>query len=64
VRNLMWLYLPSTVALSMASILTWLLYRIDQQTHERNLATVAAAAAAAEARTEALGEAAPIRAAE
>ena len=64
VRNLMWLYLPSTVALSVASILTWMLYRIDQQTHERNLATVAAAAAAAEARTEVLGEAAPIRAAE
>jgi GPH family glycoside/pentoside/hexuronide:cation symporter len=60
VRNLMWVYLPSTVTLSLASILTWLLYRIDQQTHERNLAMVAAAAAA----TEALGEAAPIRAAE
>jgi glycoside/pentoside/hexuronide:cation symporter, GPH family len=59
VRNLMWIYLPSTVALSAASILTWLLYRIDQQTHERNLATVAAAAAAEEAQ----GEAAPIAAA-
>jgi Na+/melibiose symporter-like transporter len=60
VRNLMWVYLPSTLVLSLASILTWLLYRIDQQTHERNLAMVAAAAAV----TEALGEAAPIRAAE
>lgn len=58
VKNLMWVYLPSTISLSVLSILTWMLYRIDQQTHERNLATVAAAAAAAEA----LGEAAPIHA--
>ena len=60
VRNLMWAYLPSTFLLSLASILVWLLYRIDQQTHERNLALVAAAAAAAEAAP----EAAPIAAAE
>ena len=58
VKNLMWVYLPSTISLSVLSILTWMLYRIDQQAHERNLATVAAAAAAAEA----LGEAAPIHA--
>lgn len=58
VKNLMWVYLPSTVSLSVLSILTWMLYRIDQQTHERNLATVAAAAAAAEAQ----GEGAPIHA--
>ncbi|MDB5495507.1 MAG: Sugar transporter, partial [Phenylobacterium sp.] len=61
VNNLMWVYLPSTFVLSVASILTWMLYRIDQQTHERNLATVAAAAAAA-ALAEAQGEAAPIHA--
>ena len=64
VSNLMWVYLPSTFALSLLSILTWLLYRIDQQTHERNLATVAAAAAAAEAAAEQLGEATPVQAAE
>lgn len=53
VRNLIWVYLPATLGLSVASILVWLLYRIDQQTHEANLAAVAAAAA----RMEAAGEA-------
>jgi Na+/melibiose symporter-like transporter len=53
VRNLMWLYLPSTAALSVASILTWMLYRIDQKTHERNLEMVRAAQAAQEAVPEA-----------
>jgi len=53
VRNLIWVYLPSTFVLSLASIVVWLLYRIDQKTHEANLAAVAAA----EARMEAAGEA-------
>ena len=64
VRSLMWIYLPATAALSVVSILIWMLYRIDQQTHERNLATVAQAAAAAEAAAEQLGEATPVQAAE
>lgn len=49
VRNLVWLYLPATASVSVAAALVWLLYRIDQKTHEANLAAVREAAAAAEA---------------
>ena len=48
-----WIYLPATVTLSLLSISTWRFYRIDQATHERNLAGVREQTAAAEARIEA-----------
>jgi Na+/melibiose symporter-like transporter len=64
VRNLAWVYLPATTTVSLLSILTWTLYRIDQKTHEANLAAVRAAqeaAALSEEAAEATGEAAAIR---
>jgi Na+/melibiose symporter-like transporter len=64
VRHLIWVYLPATTAVSLASILTWTFYRIDQKTHEANLAAVRgaqSAAAQSEAVAEATGEAAAIR---
>ena len=36
-----WIYLPSFVIISILSIGIWMFYRIDQQTHERNLRAVA-----------------------
>lgn len=56
-----WIYLPATVTLSVLSITTWSFYRIDQAQHERNLAGVREATAAAEQRIEAT-EVAPDRA--
>jgi len=64
VHNLVWVYLPATTTVSLASILTWMLYRIDQRTHEANLAAVRATqegAALSEEAAEAAGEAAAIR---
>jgi Na+/melibiose symporter-like transporter len=55
VRHLVWVYLPATTAVMLASVLVWMLYRIDQKTHEANLAALSEAAA------EAIGEAAAIR---
>lgn len=49
VDRLMWVYLPSTALLSALSIAVWFAYRIDQKTHEANLAAVAAAEARMEA---------------
>lgn len=60
VRHFIWVYLPATTSVSLISILIWLLYRIDEATHERNLATVREAEAQAAAAAEALGEAAPV----
>ena len=60
VHHLAWVYLPVTTALSFMSISVWLFYRIDQKTHERNLATVREAAAAAEAAIESEPEAAAV----
>jgi len=48
VRNFVWVYLPSATSVSLISVLIWLLYRIDQQTHEKNLATLREAEALAE----------------
>ncbi|MFC3071096.1 MFS transporter [Phenylobacterium soli] len=67
VRHLAWVYLPATTSVSVLSICTWLLYRIDEKTHQANLASVreaqqAVAVAQAESRAEAEGEAAPIQA--
>lgn len=60
VHRFVWVYLPVTTVLSLASVLTWLLYRIDQATHERNLAAVREARLAdlalAEAKAEQEGE--------
>jgi glycoside/pentoside/hexuronide:cation symporter, GPH family len=63
VRHLVWAYLPATTAVMLASVLTWMLYRIDQKTHEANLAAVRAAqgVAISEEASEAAGEAAAIR---
>jgi GPH family glycoside/pentoside/hexuronide:cation symporter len=61
VRHLAWVYLPATTTVSVLSILTWTLYRIDQKTHEANLAAVREAQAISEAAAEATGEAAAIR---
>jgi Na+/melibiose symporter-like transporter len=65
INHLVWVYLPVTTTISVLSILTWMLYRIDQATHERNLAAVGEAQAVAEAQLEAQGEGAltPLRAA-
>jgi GPH family glycoside/pentoside/hexuronide:cation symporter len=63
VSRLIWVYLPSMTSVSVISILVWTFYRIDQATHERNLATLREAEAQAQAATEALGEAAPVIAA-
>ena len=49
VRHFVWVYLPSMTSVSIGSVLIWLLYRIDQQTHERNLATLREAEAVAAA---------------
>lgn len=54
VRHFVWVYLPSIFSVTVASALIWLLYRIDQATHERNLATVREAQALAEAGREAV----------
>jgi Na+/melibiose symporter-like transporter len=40
ISRLGWTYLPLTCALSVASVATWGFYRIDRQTHERNLAAL------------------------
>ena len=64
VAHFVWVYLPATTSVSIISILIWLLYRIDEQTHEKNLATVREAEAVAARAAEAGGEAAPLRAAE
>lgn len=60
VRHFIWVYLPATTSVSLISIFIWLFYRIDQATHERNLATVREAEAQAAAAAAALGEAAPV----
>jgi Na+/melibiose symporter-like transporter len=60
VRHLAWVYLPATTTVMLASVLVWMLYRIDQKTHEANLAAVRAAALSEEA-SEAVGDAAAIR---
>lgn len=52
-RNLILIYLPLTATISTLSISTWAFYRIDQKTHERNLATVAEAQAMADKALEA-----------
>jgi Na+/melibiose symporter-like transporter len=43
-RNLALLYVPTAATLSLVSISTWAFYKIDQATHERNLATLREAA--------------------
>jgi Na+/melibiose symporter-like transporter len=58
VRHMVWVYLPVTTTISSLSIAAWLLYRIDQKAHERNLATVREAQAQAEGASEAEPEAA------
>jgi Na+/melibiose symporter-like transporter len=60
VSRFIWVYLPSMTGVSVISILIWTLYRIDQTTHEHNLATLREAEAAAAAMAERQGEAAPI----
>lgn len=52
-QQLGWVYLIATVTLSSLSILTWRLYRIDQASHEQNLATIRDAMASAEKQAEA-----------
>ena len=42
------IYVPTLAILSSIGLLLWRFYRIDEQTHERNLATVEEAAAAGE----------------
>lgn len=54
-RHLAMVYLPITAGISTLSIATWGFYRITQESHERNLATVQAAANA-EQRLEVLGD--------
>jgi Na+/melibiose symporter-like transporter len=63
VRHLAWVYLPATTVVMLASVLVWMLYRIDQKTHEANLAAVRAAQgiAISEEASEAAGDAAAIR---
>jgi Na+/melibiose symporter-like transporter len=48
-RHLVMIFLPATVLLNLCSISALGLYRIDRRTHEANLATLAQAAATAEA---------------
>lgn len=57
VHRFVWVYLPATTVLSLGSIMVWMFYRIDQATHERNLATVREAQALAEIHAERAGEA-------
>jgi GPH family glycoside/pentoside/hexuronide:cation symporter len=54
-RHLSLLYLPVTAGMSALSVAVLALYRIDRQTHENNLATLAQAAALAERGEEAEG---------
>lgn len=54
VRHFVWVYLPSMTSVSLISIMIWLLYRIDEATHEKNLASLREAAALAEEGNEAL----------
>lgn len=42
-RNLAMIYVPTAATLSILSISTWAFYRIDQESHERNLATLRSA---------------------
>lgn len=57
VDHMLWVYLPVTTTLSFFSIACYRFYRIDQEAHERNLATVRAAEAQGEAVVEAEPEA-------
>jgi Na+/melibiose symporter-like transporter len=57
VRHFIWVYLPSMTSLSLLSVLVWMFYRIDQATHERNLATLREAEAQAGEAAGLLGEA-------
>lgn len=57
-RHLSLIYLPITVAMNGLSLFVLVFYRIDQETHERNLATLAQAAALAESVEEHEGRAA------
>ena len=60
VRHMAWIYLPVTTTISLLSIATWYLYRIDKQTHEHNLATVGEGQALAEASLDTGAPAAPL----
>ena len=55
-----WIYLPVTTPISLLSIATWYLYRIDKQTHEHNLATAREGEALAEVSLETQTPAAPL----
>jgi Na+/melibiose symporter-like transporter len=55
IDKLVWVYLPAATSLSVGSILVWLLYRIDQKTHEANLASLRETEALAEAGAERSG---------
>ncbi|MDE2487342.1 MAG: MFS transporter [Alphaproteobacteria bacterium] len=59
VHHMAWVYLPVTSTLSFVSIAIWMLYRIDKNAHERNLASIAEAQGMAEAALERAEEAAP-----
>jgi hypothetical protein len=62
-RHLVMIFLPGTVLLNLCAISALGLYRIDRRTHERNLATLAEAAATAEVLHEVeAGEAADVAA--
>ena len=60
VRHMAWIYLPVTSTISVLSIATWYLYRIDKQTHEHNLATAQEGQALAEISLETQASAAPL----
>jgi hypothetical protein len=47
ISRLGWTYLPLTCTLSLVSVATWGFYRINRETHERNLATLREAGALA-----------------
>lgn len=58
-RTLGLIYVPTLAILSSIGLLIWRFYRIDEKTHEQNLATVQQAAAAGETAVEAGGYDAP-----
>ncbi|MFN9032371.1 MAG: hypothetical protein ACK5WU_01350 [Alphaproteobacteria bacterium] len=36
-----WLYLPTVLVLFLGSVATWSFYRLDEESHARNLKTIA-----------------------
>jgi hypothetical protein len=40
ITQVAWLYLPTVIVLFLASISTWAFYRLDEESHARNLEAI------------------------